>query len=128
MPEDYYRHMDLTKLSSKDLAAISRLLEKRESLQTQIDKIDSLLNAYSGGASRPLARSGGGKRANTGRGELKTAIVGALQAAGKAGLTVKELAGKAGVKPANVYSWFYATGKKIKDIKKVGEAKYAWVG
>jgi hypothetical protein len=30
------------------------------------------------------------------------------------------------VKPGNVFSWFYTTGKKIKGISKVGEAKYAY--
>jgi len=39
---------------------------------------------------------------------------------------VKELAAKLKVKPGNIFSWFYTTGKKISGIKKVGEAKYAY--
>jgi NADH/NAD ratio-sensing transcriptional regulator Rex len=56
---------------------------------------------------------------------LKTGLLKELQAAGSEGITVKELAAKLKVKPGNVFSWFYTTGKKIKGIKKVGEAKYS---
>jgi hypothetical protein len=41
---------------------------------------------------------------------------------------VKELAAKLKVKPNNVFSWFYTTGKKVSGIKKVGEARYALHG
>jgi hypothetical protein len=38
---------------------------------------------------------------------------------------VKEIAAKVKVNPNNVFSWFYTTGKKIKGLKKIGEAKYS---
>jgi hypothetical protein len=57
---------------------------------------------------------------------LKDSLLKELEAAGSGGLTVKELSAKLKVKPGNVFSWFYTTGKKIKGIKKVGEAKYSY--
>ena len=50
----------------------------------------------------------------------------ALKAAGSSGITVRDLSAKLKVKPGNIFSWFYTTGKKIKAIRKVGEAKYAY--
>jgi len=38
---------------------------------------------------------------------------------------VKDLAAKLNVKPGNIFSWFYTTGRKIKGITKVGAARYA---
>jgi hypothetical protein len=50
-----------------------------------------------------------------------------LEEAGADGITVKELSAKLNVKPGNIFNWFYTTGKKIKGIKKVGEARYAYL-
>jgi hypothetical protein len=61
-------------------------------------------------------------------GAAKEAIVALVKASGKTGITVKEVAGKLGVKPQGVYVWFGNTGKKVKEIKKVAPATYAWVG
>jgi transposase-like protein len=58
----------------------------------------------------------------------KEAIIELVKGAGKAGITVKEIAAKLGVKPQGVYVWFGNTGKKVKEIKKVKPATYAWVG
>jgi hypothetical protein len=66
-----------------------------------------------------VRRSKRGKR-------LKEPLLKALSAAGSSGVTVKELAAKLKVKPGNIFSWFYTTGKKISGIKKVGEAKYSY--
>ena len=105
-------------------------MAKKETLVAQLEKLERELAAYSGGQGQGQAVKLTGrkeKKSATGRGQLKAQILSALQAAGKMGLTVKDLAVKAGTKPANVYSWFYATGRKIKNIKKVGEARYAWI-
>ena len=61
-------------------------------------------------------------------GAAKEAILALVKASGKTGITVKEVAGKLGVKPQGVYVWFGNTGKKVKEIKKVAPATYAWVG
>jgi hypothetical protein len=45
----------------------------------------------------------------------------------EAGLTVKEIASKFKAKPGNLHVWFSSTGRKVKQIKKIAPATYAWV-
>ena len=59
-------------------------------------------------------------------GKLTEKILELLKVAGEKGVTVKELAASLKVKPGSVFSWFYAEGKKIKAVIKVGEAKYGY--
>jgi transposase len=76
-------------------------------------------------ALRPASR----QRTNWGpRGKLKEQIVRTLKAAGKDGATVKALAEKIGARYNNISIWFLRGGKKLKAIRKIGPAKYAWVG
>ena len=72
----------------------------------------------------PVASKKGGRARP---GEFKDSIVALVKAAGKPGITVKDAAAKLGVKTQRVYVWFGATGKTIKQIKKVAPATYAWV-
>ncbi len=65
-------------------------------------------------STRPLSR----------RGELASRIVAALKEAGHAGVTVRDLAAKLGVKVKNLFIWFATTARKNPNIKKVGEAHY----
>ncbi len=132
--------MNLTQLTSADLKQIVKLLEQRETLQSRVAKIDAQLAAYEGAETaravkgkiarmprRPArAKPAGAKRVK--RGALKAAIIELLRAAGKSGLTVKELAGKLGLGYNRVLAWFYKTGANIKEIKRVGPGKYAWIG
>ena len=57
---------------------------------------------------------------------MKERIVGALKAAGKSGVTVKDLAAKLGKSYGNISVWFHTTGKGIKEIKKVEPGRFAW--
>ena len=130
--------MSLSSLSSAQLARLIGLIKEKESLQAKLGKIDSELAALDSGKAigtkrgrkpgRPpgsMAKVGRKKR----RGKrLKEPLLKALSAAGAAGIKVKDLAAQLKVKPGNIFSWFYTTGKKIKGIKKVGEAKYAYSG
>jgi hypothetical protein len=59
-------------------------------------------------------------------GRYKASIPELLKTAGKQGLAVKDIASKLGLKTGPVYRWFY--GCNIRQIKKVGLARYAWVG
>jgi len=101
-----------------------------------LEKVDAALSALESGKAvgkrgrkrgRPpgKAKAGAGKPRKRGK-RLKAPLLKALSAAGSSGITVKELAAKLKVKPGNIFSWFYTTGKKIKGITKVGEAKYAY--
>jgi len=128
--------MSLSNLSSSQLTKLIRLVKERESIQSKLDKIDAALQSLEGTSApkkrgrkpgRPAilkkaAKLGGTRK----RGKrLKAPLLKALKSAGSPGITVKELAAKLKVKPGNIFSWFYTTGKKIKGIRKVGEARYA---
>ena len=129
--------MALTNLSSAQLAHLIGLVKEKESLQAKLDQVNSALSALENGKTVPkkrgrkpgrpplLKKTRGAKPGKRGK-RLKAPLLKILSAAGSSGITVKELAAKLKVKPGNVFSWFYTTGKKIKGITKVGEAKYAY--
>lgn len=122
--------MKLSNLSSAQLNQIARLIAKKETLLSRLVKIDAELAKFEGSplvsvksvkaSVAPVAR-----KARKGGVKLKDSILKALAAAGAKGVKVGDLAKKLGVKPGNVFSWFYTTGKKNSAIKKVGEARYA---
>jgi len=132
--------MALFNLSSAQLARLIALVKEKESLQSKLDHIIAELKSLETGKAVPkkrgrkpgrpagsTAKTKGTKVKKSKRGKrLKQPMLKALSAAGSSGITVKELAAKLKVKPGNVFSWFYTTGKKISGIKKVGEAKYAY--
>jgi len=127
-------YMSLSNLSSAQLAQLIGLIKEKEALQGKLEKVEAALQALESGKSagkrgrKPGRPPGSKTKATTGRKSkrLKAPLLKALSAAGASGITVKELATKLKVKPGNIFSWFYTTGKKISGIKKVGEAKYAY--
>jgi hypothetical protein len=126
--------MSLSTLSSAQLAQLIGLVKKREVLQARLEKVDTALNALESGGSapkkrgrkpgRPALRKSPVKARKRSK-RLKDSILKLLKTAGSSGITVKELSTKLKVKPGNIFSWFYTTGKKIGGLKKIGEAKYA---
>lgn len=116
-----------------NLKTMIALEEKRVVLQGQIAAIDKRLaviqdQLYGAGALPPVPKAGRllakkGKR--KGRGELTGQILEMLQAVGKNGASVKEIAGRIGVKDVNVHSWFSVNLKKLRGLKKIGAARYA---
>ncbi len=119
------------------MAQLISLIKEKESLQTKLDRVDQALQSLESEGSAPKKRgrkpgrpvsakvaAKGGKRKRGKR--LKEPLLKTLKSAGSSGITVKELAAKWKVKPGNIFSWFYTTGKKIKGISKVGEARYAY--
>jgi hypothetical protein len=131
--------MALINLSSAQLTQLIGLVKEKESLQTKLDQVNAALHTLeTGKAPKKRGRKPGrppgsvskfklGKGRKTKRGKrLKEPLLKALTSAGSSGITVKELAAKLKVKPGNIFSWFYTTGKKIKGINKIGEAKYAY--
>jgi hypothetical protein len=130
--------MVFSTLSSAQLSRLIELVKEKESLTSKLEKVDAALKALESGKvarrGRPPGTKGrpgpkpaagkAGKARRRGK-RLKEPLLKALKAGGSSGVTVKELAAKLKVKPGNVFSWFYTTGKKISGIKKVGEARYA---
>ena len=129
--------MNLAALSSADLKRIAQLLEKKEVLEGQLEQVTSELSRFESGESANPAKSEPGPKAarptkvrgkRAARGAVKAAIIGLIQAAGESGVTVKDIAAKLGVSYNRVFTWFYNTGSKIKEIKKAGPGRYAWAG
>ena len=60
------------------------------------------------------------------RGQLKERIIRTLKAAGKPGVTVKDLASKLGTSYGNISVWFRTTAKGVKEVKKVAPGRFAW--
>jgi hypothetical protein len=132
--------MNLTTLTAADFKKIMGLLELKETLQAQVAQIDAELATYEGGQPAQATTGKPGRQVGfraqpkaprakgVKRGAVTETMIELIKGAGKSGITVKELAAKLGVNYNRVFTWFYSTGKKIKDITKVGPGKYQWVG
>lgn len=139
--------MNLSQLTSSDLKVIAQLVKEKEALEARLAKVNARLAAFGAEAPAAPAKTAGAKRAKAARrrpaaaaqpaagsaraprqrpGKLKDKIVALLQGAGKSGITVRDIAGKLGLHPQRIYVWFNATGKTIKEIKKVAPATYTW--
>ena len=77
------------------------------------------------GVKRFKAASGKSRRSAP-RGHLKKRIIRALMAAGKPGVTIKELSHKLGTGYGNISVWFHTTAKGMKQVKKVAPGRFAW--
>ena len=84
--------------------------------------------AGSGTAVKPVAQPKPAKPGLQKRGGLKESVVALVKASGQHGITVAEVAAKLGAKPRRIFDWFKSTGKGVKEIKKVGRARYGWLG
>ena len=130
--------MNFTQIASADLKRVVTVVEQKETLLAQVAKLDAELAGFQSGEpvalpapakGKPGRKPGRPAKAKTGgRGAMKAAIVELLTAAGASGLSVQDIAAKLKAKPGNVHVWFSSTGKKVKEIKKVKPATYAWVG
>lgn len=134
--------MKLTLLTSADLKRVAALLEQREALQARIAQLNSQLAAFEGADATPAVvparprsalepataqvRPSAGRRAK--RGALKAVVLEQVRNAGRAGITVKDIAARIGAKYNRIFTWFYTTGRNISEIKKVGPGKYGWIG
>lgn len=139
----YLNNMSLSNLTSAQLAQLIGLVKEKEVLTAKIEQVNAAIMALESGEAAPkkrgrkpgrppgsvkvVAETSETSEKTRKRGKrLKDPLLKALTAAGPTGITVKDLAVKLKVKPGNIFSWFYTTGKKIKGISKVGEAKYAY--
>ena len=84
--------------------------------------------AGSGTAVKPVAHPKPAAATRQKHGGLKESVVALVKEAGRRGITVAEVAGKLGAKPRRIFDWFKSTGKGVKEIKKVGRARYGWTG
>lgn len=121
--------MNILDTNSTTLRAIVSLCEKRDDLLIQVAKVEASLRAFDDfsqksdpipdrSRQRPYREASGGRR-----GKVKDLIIAELQAAGKGGVSVKELAPQLGLKAQNLHVWFNTTGKKL-GAKRIGPGKY----
>ena len=123
------------------LKEMMSLEEKRVALQQQLDAVVERMTAlkdelFSEAEVRPEAPKSAGRKAVNGtsarqttqRGALKDRIMAALEAAGNAGVRVKDLAQAIGTKPVNVHSWFHSSMKRYPAIKKIEGGHYRLEG
>ncbi len=119
-------------LSSESIRSLLALTEERDALRARIASLDAEITARIGGSSAPVSsrsvrRSTSAPKGRKKRGAVKELILSALREAGKAGISVKELSQKLGLKNTSVHVWFGTTGKTIKEIEKAGKGLYRFV-
>ena len=121
------------------MARLIRLIKQKEVLQAKVESIDAEITGLEGGTTAPKRRGRKpgrppGSVAKVGRKpgrkskRLKEPLLKALAAAGSSGVKVKDLATQLKVKPGNIFSWFYTTGKKISGLKRNSDGQYIYGG
>lgn len=128
-------------LSPQSLRSLIPLAEKREALRAEIAKIETEISRIAAGGDvegkmargrRKTPATATPKSDKTGkprkRGAVKELILAGLKSAGEAGIAVKDLAEKLGLKPQNVHVWFHTTGKKNPNVEKAGKGTYRFKG
>lgn len=129
--------MILSSLSAADLKRLTKLMEKRDALKEQVEALNAEIDSFSasGKATKapkakgtPAAKSA--PKAKRGkRGKLTESVLAVLKEAGSEGIMIKEIANKLGRNTGAIHTWFFNAKKsKRKDVKKIGEAKWQWVG
>lgn len=132
--------MNISSLTASQLKQAISLLDRKESLQKQIEELEQKIGGLLGGTP-PASKAGRGrpgrpagakstrKKREPGarRGDLKAKVMSELKSAGDSGLSIKELSEKLKTKGSNLYAWFGSTGKKVTTIQKIGPAKYKLV-
>jgi hypothetical protein len=118
--------MPLSSLTSSDLQRLVHLIRAKEKIQGKLDRINAALNSIEtpAGVAKVSAPTRKGRKSRR-HGGLKDAILKQLHAAGKAGLTVKELATGTGASLGSVRVWVYTEGKKAKGLKKIAPGRFA---
>ena len=103
-----------------DLAGV---IEQMAALKDRLfDDISTRMSAATRPASTPSGR--GARRGKARRGALKEKIMAALEAAGSAGVHVKDIAAELATKPVNIHSWFHSTSKRNPAIRKISGGHY----
>lgn len=143
--------MSLSHFTSASLKSLSKLVDKKDILLSQIAKIEAEIESVLTGKPAKAAKATGKRRGRpskkgavakksatakkapkaskkrASRGGLGVKILKALETAGEAGVKVADLAKTLKVKGTNLHVWFATTGKKNAGIKKVAKGHYKLV-
>jgi len=127
----------LSSLTSSALNQLSTLVDKKEELVKEIERLESQMasiisgkpiRATKGKPGRPASKTAKKATKRASRGNLGAKLISALEAAGDAGVKITDLANKLRVNGSNLHVWFGTTDKKNKAIKKVGKGHYRLQG
>lgn len=118
--------MKLSDLNSGDLKRAMSLLSNKAKLVAQLNQIEAELDAIEGGKSSKRVTIGGRPGGRAKRGAIKEAVISTLKAAGPSGITVKDISAKTRVNGQKISTWFVTTGKRIKEVQKMGRGRFRW--
>ena len=119
-------------ISIASLRSLLALAEKREKLTGELSSIEAQIAATLGG-NTPISKNRAVRktrpptktpRKRGKRGAIKELILAGLKEAGEAGIAVRHLAAKLGLKPGSVHVWFGTTGKKSGLTEALGKGIY----
>jgi len=116
------------------LRSLLSLTEKREKLVSELAAVESEIGRIAGGftpisgkpASRTVRREKITKK-RAKRGSVQSLILEGLKATGDAGISVKDLSAKLGLKSRSIHTWLNTTGKKMKEIQKPAKGHYRYI-
>ncbi len=126
-------------ISTASLRSLLALAEKREKLTAELASIEKQIAAAIEGSTSVVKtvssrKIRGGELGNARlprapkkrgkRGAVKKMILAGLKEAGEAGIAVRHLAAKLGLKPGSVHVWFGTTGKKSGLTESLGKGVY----
>ena len=113
--------------SVREFINVAGLAAKIKVLEAELTVLKSLQASLGvkSGKRKPSVKT---KRKRGTNGAIGESILQFLSKKGETGAHVKEIAEALKSKPANITAWFYSTGKKIKGIKKVRPATFAYKG
>ncbi len=118
--------MKLSDLNSADLKRAMGLLDRKAKLVAELDEIETQLAAIEGGKPGRRVAGAGRPGGRAKRGAIKDAVIAALKAAGPSGIMVKDIAAKTHVNGQKISTWFVTTGKRIKEVQKMGRGRFRW--
>ena len=133
-------------LSTDSLRSILSLSERRDALLAELQNVETEISRALGsgvatksvilghetghgrtaaGSSPKVSAKGRTVSAKRGkRGAVKELILAGLKEAGEAGIAVRHLAAKLGLKPGSIHVWFGTTGKKSGLTEALGKGVY----
>jgi hypothetical protein len=138
------RHMDYLLPSTAVLTEALKLIEQKQSIETQLKSVSAKLTSLGGAKIVKIAlpklskiatvkvkdpkkaRKVKPAQSGQGTGKLKDRVITILKSAGSSGIAVPDLASTLQIKPVNIHVFFSTTGKKNPSIQKIGRGIYAW--
>ena len=119
--------MSISQLSINELKQAIRLIEQKEALLAKIAEIDRKLEALGSGQGKSKPQKTNRAKTTGSKRRMVTAeILTELMKGGDKGTESIVLAKKLRLSSSRLSAWFATTGKKYKEIKRIGRGKHTW--